>query len=90
MIMPVHVIMQFLNEMLNGIELLNVRELGFENAKEVLLNGIVQTVSFSRHALLDIVCLEYALIRFHLVMPALIGMKDKCVLLRQPFHRLIE
>ena len=85
-----HVIMQFLNKMLNGIKLLNIQKLRLKNTKEVFHNDIVQAITFSRHALLNMVCIEYALIRLHLIMPALVGMKDKRMLIGQPFHGLVK
>ena len=42
---------KFLLEVLHRLKLLSVQQFTFEQAKEILYHGIVQTVSFPAHAL---------------------------------------
>jgi len=53
-------------------KLLVVKELGFENAKEVFDNAVIITVPFSGHALPDAFIPEHLLVDFHLILPALV------------------
>ncbi len=63
--------------MLHGLELLQIQQLAFKQAEEVLCHCIVQTVSFATHTLPDAFSFEHTLVQLVLVLPALVGMENE-------------
>ena len=63
--------------MLHGLELLQIKQFTFQQAKEVLCHCIIQAVPFAAHTLLDAFCFEHPLVLLVLVLPALVGVKDQ-------------
>lgn len=65
-------------------------ELRLENTKEVFNDAVVITVTLSGHALPDTFVLEHPLIDFHLILPALIRMKDQLTIVRDLLKCILE
>lgn len=58
--------------MLNRMKILQIEQFAFEQAKEILDDGTVQTVAFSAHALNNTIVGQCLLMLFVLILPALI------------------
>ena len=56
-----------------------VVDFSFQDAKEVFHRRVVVAVSFSRHALKDVVLFQHGLIVLHLVAPPSIGVEGAAV-----------
>ena len=59
------------------IEFLQIEQFTFKQTEEVFHDSIVQTVTFPAHALPDAFLAKHPLVLLVLVLPALVGMKDK-------------
>ena len=68
---------ELLLEVIHRLELLQIQKFTFKQAKEVFYYSIVQTVTFPAHALPDAFLAKHPLVLLVLVLPALVGMKDK-------------
>ncbi len=71
-IVVVKVFNKFFFEMLHRLKFLQIKQLGFEQAKEIFNNSVVQTIPFPAHALADTLLFEHSLEAFVLVLPALV------------------
>ena len=58
--------------MLNRMKILQMKQFALEQGKEILNDGIVQTVTFSAHALNNTIVGQCLLILFMLILSALI------------------
>ena len=76
--------------MIDGFKLLQIQKLALEVAEEALHGGIVIAVAFAAHALSNPILLQYLPILLVLVVPALVGVQDQLVLLRQHFQCLFQ
>ena len=76
--------------MFHGLKFLQIQQLAFEQSKEVFDHGVIQTVSLAAHALSDTLFAKHLLILFVLVLPALVRMKNKICVIRDPCKRLIQ
>ena len=76
--------------MIDGFKLLQIQKLALEVAEEALHGGIVIAVAFAAHALSNPILLQYLPILLVLVVPALVGVQDQLVLLRQDFQCLFQ
>ena len=75
---------------LNGLELLQIQQLTFEQPEEIFYHGIVQTVSLAAHALANTFLPEHLLVLFVLVLPALVRMKNQVCFGRDLCKRLVQ
>jgi hypothetical protein len=57
---------------------------------KVFHNGIIKTVALPAHALPDTLIGQHALKGFHLILPALIGMKDEIGVVGNLRKRLVK
>ena len=62
--------------MFKRIKFLQVKQLRFEQTKEVFHDSIIQAVPFAAHTLADAFGFQHPLILFVLVLPSLIRVKD--------------
>ena len=76
-VVVIEIFNKFLFEVIHRLELLQIQKFTFKQAEEVFYYSIVQTVTFSAHALLDAFLLEHLLILFVLVLPALVRMENQ-------------
>ena len=83
-IVVIQIFNEFLFELLYGTEPLQIQQFTFEQPEEVFYHSIIRTVSFSAHALLNTFLLEHSLILPVLVLPALIGVKNKVCSVQAP------
>ncbi len=77
-------------EVFHRMELLQVEQLTFEQAKEVFCDCIVQAVSFSAHTLPDTFCLEHLLVLLVLVLPALVRVENQSGTIRYGCKSFVE
>ena len=68
---------EFILEVVDGIEGMQIEQFRFEQAEEILHNSIVQTVALTTHALADVVAGQKPLVVLVLILPALIGVQDR-------------
>ena len=80
---------KLLFEVLHGTEFLQIQQLTFEQPEEVFYYSIVQTVSFSAHALPDALFAEHSLVLPVLVLPALVRMGNQVCSIRYLLKSLI-
>ena len=80
---------KLLFEVLHGTEFLQIQQLTFEQPEEVFYYSIVQTVSFSAHALPDALFAEHPLVLPVLVLPALVRMENQVCSIRYLLKSLI-
>lgn len=71
-VVVVKIIKEFPLEVLHRLKFLQVKELTFEQAKEIFNDSVIQTVAFPAHTLLDTSFFEHSLVLLMLVPPALI------------------
>ena len=76
--------------MFHGIKFLQIKQLAFQQAKEILNDSIIQAVTFPAHALADALITKHSLILLVLVLPALIGVKDQIGSIRQVLKSLVQ
>ena len=89
-VVVIEIFNKFLFEVIHRLELLQIQKFTFKQAEEVFYYSIVQTVTFSTHALLDAFLLEHLLILFVLVLPALVGMKNQVCSIRYFLKSLVQ
>ena len=77
-------------KVLYGLEVLQTEQLTFQQAEKVFNHGIIQTVAFSAHALVDSLFLEHSLVLFMLVLPTLIGVKDEFCSVQYRFKCFVQ
>ena len=76
--------------MFDGFKLLQIQQFALEMTKEALQRSMVVAVSFAAHALGNAVVCQHLPVLLVLVVPALVGVQDQLVLLRQDFQCLFQ
>ena len=75
---------------LNGLELLQIQQLTFEQSEEIFYHSIVQTVSLAAHALSDTLLAEHPLVLLVLILPTLIRVENQVCSGRDLCKRLVK
>ena len=81
---------QFQLKMFRGLEFLQIQQLAFKQAKEMFYSRIVQAVAFAAHALPNTLLTKYTLVRFMLVLPALVRVEDQPRSIRYRLKSLVQ
>ena len=76
--------------MIDRFKLLQIQKLALKMTKEALHCSIVIAVTFAAHALRDAILCQHLAVLLMLVVPALVGVQDQIVLLRQYFQCLFQ
>ena len=69
---------------------MQIEQLTLKDGEEAFNNGIIQTVTLTTHTLPDSFFNQYALIRFLLILPTLIGMKNQVCPIGKIPQRLLQ
>ncbi len=88
-IVVVQVVNELLLEVFHRLELLQIEQFTFQQAKEVFYYLIIQAVSFAAHTLLDAFRFQHSLVLFVLVLPALVRVENQPCPVRYYFKSLM-
>ena len=75
-IVVIEIVHQFLLEVIQRSEFLQIKQFALEQTEEILHDGIVQTVALVAHTLPDSFPPEHTLVLLVLILPALIRMEN--------------
>ena len=81
---------QFCFKLLYGCKLLQIKQLRFEEPKEIFHDSIIQAIPLSAHALPNVLAFQHVPILSMLVMPALVRVKNQICPIRNFMKRFLQ
>ena len=88
MIVVVYVVLYTCFKLIETVEFVQVKELGFQRAKKAFHRRIVIAISFAGHAWLYRTLVQHAALDRHPALPSLVGMQDWFIAWPQPLKSL--